>query len=49
MECEESINYLKCRDDKSINQKQKIYYYIGQQEDVETISRLNRNKRYIIT
>ena len=33
MDCEESVNRWKCGDDKSIDQKQKIYYYIEQQED----------------
>ena len=31
--CEEAVNCWKCGDDKSIDQKQKTYYYIGQQED----------------
>jgi hypothetical protein len=33
MEYEESVNCWKCGKDKSIDQKQKIYYYIEQQED----------------
>ena len=37
MEYEESINCWKCQDDKKIGQKQRIYYYIGQQEDGRAI------------
>ena len=33
MECKEPVNCWKCGDDKSIDQKQNIYYHMEQQED----------------
>jgi len=44
--CEEPVNCWKCGDDKSIDQKQKIYYYIGQQEDGRaTVKKRKKNKK----
>ena len=45
MECEEPVNCWKCGDDKSIDQKQKVYYYIGQQEDGRTAIKNERRTR----
>ena len=46
MVCEEPVNYWKCGDDKSIDQKQKIYYYIGKQEGCRaTVKKRKKNKK----